>query len=264
VPIVWQQTVAPISADVDLGRWRSMLQRSRSPAVRRAERVVVPSETSLRHFVELFGWARERVEILPYYLPALEPLAPGASHDKLSEVPGPRRLLFVGKEARRKGLPAFVEAWAQLDAATRAELEVTVVSDFVDGPVALPPAWRRFAFVEDLYALMRDAHVLVFPTLREAYGLVLVEAMASGMAVITTAAPIQRDIVGPDGGLFVDPRDAQALAAALSDVAKRAVDVAAMARANLDRFRATLWHEVVGPAHLRVFRAAAAGQARAR
>ena len=48
----------------------------------------------------------------------------------------------------------------------------------------------------------------------ESFGIVLVEAMASGLPVVATDDPIRREIVG-DAGLFVDPTDTDAYAEAI-------------------------------------------------
>ena len=109
------------------------------------------------------------------------------------------------------------------------------------------------AITVDPLLTMAEHDVLVFPTRHEAYGLVLVEAMARGLAVITTSAEVQREIVGPAGGLFVDPFSVRALAAALREMAHDPARLPAMAAANRARFAAEYWHEVVGPAHMAVF-----------
>jgi glycosyltransferase involved in cell wall biosynthesis len=261
IPTVWQQTFAPLALDINRETWDRVIVASRMCAVEAASRIVVPSDISLEHAVRLFPHAADKLSVLPYYLPGLEPLGDDPLAAKLEDT-GKLKVLFVGKEARRKGLMELVRAWGELAPETRKRMEVTVVSEFRDGPVSLPIEWHHKRFVQDIYEAMSEAHVLAFPTLRDAYGLVLVEGMARGAAMLTTSAPIQRDIVGPDGGVFSIPTDVVALARAWTVLVHDRARLAAMARANVERFRARFWHRVVGPQHMAVFEAARAGSTR--
>lgn len=59
------------------------------------------------------------------------------------------------------------------------------------------------------------ADLFTFPTVPwESFGIVMAEAMASGLPVVATDDPIRREIVG-DAGLFIDPTDTGAYAKAL-------------------------------------------------
>lgn len=61
----------------------------------------------------------------------------------------------------------------------------------------------------------KKASVFAFSSVPwESFGIVLVEAMASGLPVVATDDPIRREIVG-DAGLFVDPTDTEAYANAI-------------------------------------------------
>ena len=69
-------------------------------------------------------------------------------------------------------------------------------------------------------AVYAAADLFTFPTVPyESFGIALVEAMASGLPVVATDDPIRREIVGV-AGLFVDPADTGAYAAALQKALK--------------------------------------------
>jgi glycosyltransferase involved in cell wall biosynthesis len=58
---------------------------------------------------------------------------------------------------------------------------------------------------EKMPEVYKEASVLAFPTVKwESFGIVLVEAMASGLPVVATDDQIRREIVG-DAGILVDP-----------------------------------------------------------
>jgi glycosyltransferase involved in cell wall biosynthesis len=105
----------------------------------------------------------------------------------------------------------------------------------------------------------RAADIFVFPTRREAFGMVLVEAMASGLPCIASRIPGVTDDIVTDGesGLLVEPDDVDALSAALARVltdralasrlgraARHAVDprfaIERTARQTLDAYRRLL------------------------
>lgn len=69
---------------------------------------------------------------------------------------------------------------------------------------------------ENLPELLRGHHIKLFPTFSEGFGLALIEAMACGLAPITTTTPGPMEIVN-DGhdGIFIPSRDSQAIKNAL-------------------------------------------------
>jgi glycosyltransferase involved in cell wall biosynthesis len=163
----------------------------------------------------------------------------------------------VGKQARRKGLDTLVQAWALLPAHVRRQLAVQVVSAMVDGEVSLPPEWARARYVPDVCAVMENAHVLVFPTKQEAFGLVLVEAMAAGCMIVTTKAQLQRSIVGDEAGCFIDPHSSEELATALESVVADRSRLAVGMKAARRRFLSEYHHGEVGRRYAMVLAMAA-------
>jgi glycosyltransferase involved in cell wall biosynthesis len=79
---------------------------------------------------------------------------------------------------------------------------------------------------ERITALLQAADALVFPSLVEGFGLVVLEALACGTPVVTSAIPPFTEYLHHSDALLVDPRNPRAIAAAMlracePDVASR-------------------------------------------
>jgi glycosyltransferase involved in cell wall biosynthesis len=70
---------------------------------------------------------------------------------------------------------------------------------------------------EDLPDLYRGASMFVFPSLYEGFGLPILEAMASGVPVITSDTASMAEVAG-DAAIRVDPHDPRAIAEAIAQV----------------------------------------------
>ena len=123
------------------------------------------------------------------------------------------RVLFVGSIGARKGVSYLLDAWADL-ALPNAELVLVGAPDAY-GREAMRKHAGLFRHVPnvpkaEVAAWYRSADAFVFPTLADGYGLVLLEAMAAALPVVTTpnCGAAVRD--GVDG-FVVPPRDSQAL-----------------------------------------------------
>jgi glycosyltransferase involved in cell wall biosynthesis len=84
---------------------------------------------------------------------------------------------------------------------------------------------KRFSYLgvlprKDLCKLYRTCDVFSLPSLAEPFGIVLLEAMASGKPVVTTDDENRRWIVGEKGGILVDVTDIDAYANALQNAYK--------------------------------------------
>lgn len=220
-----------------------------------ADRIVVASSFTRRSLEEHFGDALP-ITVTPYGAPPPIVDAPAARADD-----EPLHLLYAGHLSQRKGLAYLLAALPRLEGPWRLTLAGPM-------PSHVPPTLARW--LEDprctwlgaiphptLLEAMARAHVFVFPSLVEGFGLVLNEAMAAGLPVVTTAHTAGPDLLreGVDG--FVVPiRDPDAIAARLSALAadeprRRAMGEAALAAASAagwgtyeDRIRAVLAAEL--------------------
>jgi len=71
-----------------------------------------------------------------------------------------------------------------------------------------------FVADEDLSALYSSADVMAFPSLYEGFGLPVLEAMACGVPVLASNVSCLPEVAGA-AALFVDPRDVEAMSAAM-------------------------------------------------
>ncbi len=166
-----------------------------------------------------------------------------------------RNIVFVGRQEQRKGLPYLIEAFAKL----KAEMPDTRL--IVVGPDGgIRPACERFieqnnvqdviftdlVAEEDLPRYYRSGDVFCAPnTGHESLGLILLEAMASGVPIVASRIPGFAAVV-KDGehGLLVPPRDSDALCEALKRLLSDAGMREAMGRAAALHARSWSWDEV--------------------
>lgn len=153
-------------------------------------------------------------------------------------------IFFVGRHEPRKGLAVLLAAMASLPVDTR----LWIAGDGPETPVlqmatAGDPRieWLGRVTDDEKLARMRGAHVVCAPSLRgESFGVVLIEAMAAGTAIVASDLPGYANVAraGRDA-VLVPPGDPSALAAALTEVlanAGRRRDLAVHGSARAEQF----------------------------
>jgi glycosyltransferase involved in cell wall biosynthesis len=151
---------------------------------------------------------------------------------------------FVGRLTRDKGITELVEAYAELRKRSP-ELRLLLVGDMEEGD-PLPLEIRRYAetepriirtgFVQDPAPYYHVMDVLAFPTHREGFGNVVLEANAAGKPVVAARSTgVVDSVVDGVTGILVPARDARALAAALQLVLDDQSLAAALGSAGRER-----------------------------
>lgn len=224
----------------DRPRWQDRLEGA---AARRAVARVAVSRSV----------ARDRAGCLGLPQDAFQVIANGVVPARFAGVPAlsvrrgrPLSCGFLGRlQTRDKGLDLLLQAMARLGDAAGARLTL----DIAGGPPAtmralslqardlgLGNSVRFLGEVADPVATLAGWDLLVLPSRREGFGLVLVEAMAAGRPVLASDAGGIPEVV-EDGvnGWLVPAGDAGALADALAGLSERREDVVTCgARARLD------------------------------
>jgi UDP-glucose:(heptosyl)LPS alpha-1,3-glucosyltransferase len=128
-------------------------------------------------------------------------------------------LIFAGGDWERKGVPYIIEALSLLP---RPDVKLFISGSgdekFYGQLAELKQVRERIIFVSgssNLWEYYAASDIFVFPTIYEPFGLVIVEAMASGLPVITSRSAGIADFMadGVDGLLLSDPGDINDLAA---------------------------------------------------
>lgn len=182
-----------------------------------SSRIIAVSEDVARHATAL-GVPPDRVEVvrngvdLTRYQPT----------DRRDD--GPLRVVFVGRLIANKGPEVLIEALVQL-----AQRGIVVDARIIgDGPqrgdlerrVRNAGIVDRVTFVgrsAEVPAELRRADVMVRPSLTEGLSLAMLEAMASGVAVVATDIPANAEVIRHDrSGWLVPVGDAAAVADALA------------------------------------------------
>lgn len=134
------------------------------------------------------------------------------------------RVLTVGRIVERKNLPAALLACSY----ARCQ-GLDVQWDIVGtGPLhdRYQEHWEHadwvafHGYVDDLQGMYDRADVFLLPSYHESFGLVFVEALASGLPVVTSDTGGQTDIVSDGVGVTAPPDDHHALGGALVDIAR--------------------------------------------
>lgn len=183
--------------------------------------VVVTSAFSARRLGE-YGVPASRVRVVP----------PGTDKARAAVGPGPGeppRLLCVGSVIPRKGQDVLVRALARVAALPWSCVcagSLTRTPEFADSVLALVGALGledRIDFpgelgAPELHALYHSASIFVLATHYEGYGMVLAEALARGLPVLSTHGGAVPDTVPTEAGVLVPPGDETALSVALKEL----------------------------------------------
>jgi glycosyltransferase involved in cell wall biosynthesis len=214
---------------------RFLLTR-RNALLRRADRFVCLSVEMRDEFIRA-GIAPDRILTIPNgvdtgrFRPADPEERPGLR--RMLALPDGPLVIYTGRLVRYKGLPELLEAWREI-AVEQPEACLVLVGEGGGDQQAceeelrqnvaaygLTSSVRFTGAVENVEDWLRAADIFAFPTHDEAFGLSLVEAMACGLAVVSTRVGGLADIVRDgENAVSVPPASPTALAEALRSLLK--------------------------------------------
>jgi glycogen synthase len=200
--------------------------------VRRADRVITCSRYMKSHVSTVFGVPPRRVTVIPNGIDPrdLEPVADDlpALRARFAR-PDQRLVLLVGRLVYEKGFHLALDALAPL--VKRLGNVRFVVAGTGTAEAELKLQARRLGLTSHgsflgwvgddmLHSLYRVAEVVIVPSIYEPFGLVALEAMASGCVCVVADTGGLREVVPADGtaGLRFPSRDSEALGKVLERI----------------------------------------------
>lgn len=174
----------------------------------------------------------------------------------------PVRFCSYGRMVKKKGFDVLLRAFRTfLDSGNQGFLQIGGDGEERSALETLTIALGLSAHVEfvgwvtDPAQLLDGCDVFVLPSLDEPFGIVLLEAMARGKAIIATRTQGPLEIFSDAHAWLVEIGDIEELAAALVDVALHPDALREKSRAALMRFKQTYSAEAVIPRILGVYEA---------
>lgn len=206
----------------------------------RAKHLVTWSDWAKNSLVKDYGVAEKKITVIPPGVNVAEWQAVG---EQAIDGPSDRpvRILFVGGDLKRKGghdlINAFKAANSELD--TPLELHL-VTRDRIEAEPHLFVYNNMQANSPELKALYQQADIFCLPTYGDCLPMVLSEAAATALPLISTDVAAIPEIVRPnESGILIQPGDVQAIKEALVGLANNPAERQRMGQTALKQTQQT-------------------------
>ena len=204
-------------------RGNQYFRRALEVTRREADIVIVPSQASADDCLHE-GFSADRIRVVPHGVRVPE-VSPERAAEIRTRLGLDRPFIFwCGTFEPRKNLPTLLDAYARVAADTDLDLVLAgpagwgsadaEVQARLTGPLADRVRLIGRLDLAELHVAYAAARVFCFPSLWEGFGMPVLEAMAHGTPVVTSAGTSMAEFT-EGAGLLVEPTDPDALAQAL-------------------------------------------------
>ena len=216
----------------------SFFHRAIDLAKRDAHIVVCPSQATINECIDN-GFDAQKLRLVPWGID-VQPVGQSERSGARARlgIKG-RFILWAGTIEPRKNLPVLLSAFEG-----QRQQDVTLVlagpegwNEDIEGQLSrLGSRVQRVGFVDPttLAALQAEAEIFCFPSRQEGFGLPVLEAMAQGTAVITSAGTSTEEVVA-DCGVVIDPSDVEELRDAIDRLLDDGDERGRLGRAGQER-----------------------------
>lgn len=239
------------------------MKRALPKSLERADFLITASESVKREVIRSFGWSEERIATT--LLGVRDIYHPRPSGDVIGAISkyGLNEggyTLFVGTLEPRKNLIGLIDAYSRLPQALRINFPLIlvgaigwnvepIIEKLVRGASDGWLKYLEFLPQQDLPFLYCGARLFAYPSFYEGFGLPPLEAMASGVPVVTSNLSSMPEVAN-GAALLVEPNDTEAISTGLIngllDDSWRAMAVEAGLARSFELSWQTCAHQTVG------------------
>lgn len=204
---------------MEKGKTRKTVELQQVHLLKRASKVVVPSL-----------WLKRKIrEYYPQFSAKVTVIENGMDLVKQEPLVSPFRLAFIGRLVRLKGIRELIEAVAQLSIihptvtldiygngkkAFIKNLKKLVTSNGLDTKVH----WHGFIKPDELKKILPTLGAVVVPSKQESFGMVALEALGSGVPLISTRSGGLADFVDDEVAEIINQVDPISIANAIEQM----------------------------------------------
>lgn len=223
--------------------------------VAHATHVITPSDATKQDVIRVFNKDAGHITAVPHGVDPMFSAAPDVrDHGVRSRHKLPKRFaLFVGTLEPRKNLLAVIDGIAEYRDRTGDPLHLVLAGGWGWNTNDLrkrlddkqTKGWvHHLGYVPsaDRPAIYRAARVFVWPSIYEGFGLPVLEAMASGIPVITSHTSSMPELAG-DAAILIDPYNARDLTAALEQLFRSTALEQRMRSRGMERAKSFSWEK---------------------
>ncbi|HEY5653745.1 MAG TPA: glycosyltransferase, partial [Pontiella sp.] len=205
------------------------------------------TEDQRMHALKL-QWPEERVTVIPNFSRVV-PADVARSPERR-----PVRLLSYGRCVHKKGFDVLLRAFRKLlDDGVDAELiiggsgpEVDRLQTLAD-ELGISDKVQLGVWIDDVSEALDLADIFVLPSRDEPFGIVMLEAMARGLPIVTTRTQGPSQVLTDEMAYFAEIDSVETLLDGILQVVRHPVDAEKKASAALDLYKTTYYEDAVLP-----------------
>lgn len=202
-----------ISRDED--RWDEVHKLCKMSSL--ATLITFSSQDAIERFCTFVPSMRPKIRVAPFLIPPIGPLREEEIYKK--QFASKVKIAFIGTEGKRKGIDNLLKAIRNIYVANSALLLNCefhfVTKDEVSLPAQIVYKHDTVLPNEEVKKILREAAIFAMPTTKESYGIVYIEAMGNGCAILCDDQMPRKEIFKNNLAVFTDPKSVPSIEAGL-------------------------------------------------